>query len=199
LIEVYMIAHARPRIAVPLAFLLAWTPALAASQVPVQESYQERLGRLGFTVLDKPVQVEDFEVPSLGGGATKLSSQRGKVVLLNFWATWCPPCRAEMPAIESLWKKTKGSALSIMGVSVGEETATVRDFIAKNKYGYPIYLDRSGSLAGYYGASSIPMTFLIDTRGRAVAYVVGDIKNRGGKAYDSPEMIAAIEALGAAK
>jgi peroxiredoxin len=153
------------------------------------------LQKLGFTVLPSPVKVDDFSLPALAGGPAKLSGQRGKVVLLNFWATWCPPCQKEMPAIDSLWGKMRGTNFTIMGVSLGEELSTVRKYIDAKKYSYPIYLDRQGKTGSYFGARSIPMTWIIDKEGMALAYVVGDIADVSGKAYDSPELVSLLGEL----
>ena len=97
--------------------------------------YASGLEKLGFTVFPKPQPLEEYVVQALGGARSKLSDQKGKIVLLNFWATWCPPCRAEMPSIDALWKKTKDVNFTVMGVSVGEDPAKVKDFIAGQ--GYP--------------------------------------------------------------
>ncbi len=151
--------------------------------------YAGRLEKLGFTVFPAPVALEDYSVQTMGGVTSKLSDQRGKIVLLNFWATWCPPCRAEMPAIEALWKRTKDKGLTVMGVSVGEDPAKVRDFITSQGYSYPIFVDPSGALGTAFGASAIPTTYILDKTGAAIAGKVG------GSPYDSPEAIALFTEL----
>jgi thiol-disulfide isomerase/thioredoxin len=164
--------------------------ALSAEGTASQRAwYADRLEKLGFVVFPKPEPLGEVAVTSLGGVPGKLGDQKGKVVLLNFWATWCPPCRAEMPAIDELWKKTKGTSFAIMGVSVGEEPGVVKDFIAKQGYGYPIYVDPSGQLGAAFGARSIPTTYVLDKSGAAIAGKVG------GAAYDSPEAVALFAEL----
>jgi thiol-disulfide isomerase/thioredoxin len=165
-------------------------PALSAQGAASRRAwYADRLEKLGFVVFSKPEALDEYAVTSLGGAAGKLGDQKGKIVLLNFWATWCPPCRAEMPAIDALWKKTKGAAFAIMGVSVGEEPSQVKDFIAKQGFGYPIYVDPTGELGAAFGARSIPTTYVLDKSGAAIAGKVG------GAPYDSPEAIALFSEL----
>jgi Thiol-disulfide isomerase and thioredoxins len=151
--------------------------------------YQEGLQKLGFTVFPKPQALPDFAAHRLDGSTLKLGDFKGKVLLLNFWATWCPPCRAEMPALESLWTKTKDKAFAIMGVSVGEKTQTVKDFIAKAGYSYPIFVDEDGELGSRFGARSIPTTYIIDKSGQAIAGKVG------GAPYDGAEAEALFAQL----
>ena len=156
---------------------------------PDRPWYAARLEALGFTVFKAPLAVEDFALSGLQGGPARLSSLRGKFVLLNFWATWCPPCRAEMPSLESLWRKTKDKPFAIVAVSSGEKAGDVRSFIAKKGYSYPVYLDASGSIGAYFGVRSIPTTYLIDKEGRAIAGAVGGLE------YDSPEALALFAEL----
>jgi len=153
----------------------------AQASVAPKPWYAASLEKLGFIVFPKPQPLDDFTIQALGGSTKRLSDQKGKIVLLNFWATWCPPCRAEMPALEKLWGKSKDKAFTIMGVSVGEKPATVKDFIGSQGYSYPIYLDPDGSLGTAFGASSIPTTYILDKTGAAIAGKIG------GASYDSAE------------
>jgi len=151
--------------------------------------YADRLEKLGFHVFPTPVDVGDFSAENLGGGNFRLSATRGKIVLLNFWATWCPPCRAEMPSIQALWNKLKDGSFTIVAVSIDDEFRTIRDFLKTNNYDYPIYYDRSKKLATAFDASSIPTTYLIDKTGRAIA------GRKGSLEYDSPELVALVQEL----
>ena len=153
--------------------------------------YADRLEKLGFTVFPKPVAVDDFAAQALGGGSVRLSEQRGKIVLLNFWATWCPPCQAEMPAIEALWKKAKASSFTVMGISVGEEPSTVKSYVARKGYTYPMFVDPQGVLGAAFNARSIPTTYVIDKNGQVIAGILG------GAAYDSAEAASVFAELAA--
>lgn len=109
----------------------------------------------------------DFALPDPYGGTTKLSDYRGQVVLVNFWATWCPPCRVEMPELEQLYQKHKDAGLVVIGVDQAESAEAVKEYV-KDKFSWPFALDQTGETSGDYGVYGIPMTFLIDRDGKIV-------------------------------
>ncbi|MBQ8208061.1 MAG: TlpA family protein disulfide reductase [Clostridia bacterium] len=118
----------------------------------------------------------DFSMADREGNSFKLSDFRGKPVILNFWASWCPPCKSEMPDFESAYKEYGEDINFIMlNVTDGsrETVETAKSFIESAGYTFPVYFDTGleGSIA--YGASSIPMTFFIDAEGKMVAYGMG--------------------------
>jgi thiol-disulfide isomerase/thioredoxin len=162
---------------------------VAAASTTARPWYADRFEKLGFTVFPLPVDVGDFTAESLGGGSSSLAAVRGNIVLLNFWATWCPPCKAEMPSIESLWKKTRKLPFTIMAVSIGEEKATVGKFIGENKYSYPIFLDPANKLGTAFNATAIPTTYILDKEGRAIA------GTQGSQEYDRPEFLSLVSEL----
>lgn len=149
------------------------------------------LKSLGFHVFPAPVDIQPFSVPALAGGTVDAKSLQGKIVLFNFWATWCPPCKAEMPSIETLWNTLKNDKFTIAAVSTGEKKKTVTDFIAANKYTFPIFLDESGALGRIYATQGIPTTYVMDKKGRIIAGVVGSTQ------YDNPDLIKALKAMAA--
>jgi len=165
----------------------------AADQVEASVSnkpwYTDRLEKLGFYVFPAPEQIPPFGVKTLAGVDTSLASVAGKVVLLNFWATWCPPCRTEMPSIQILNDKLKGSAFAVFAVSVAEKPATVTEFLKSNPYSFPMYLDESGSASAPFAGQGIPTTFILDKQGRAIAGMVG------ARSYDGPEVVALFKEL----
>ena len=116
-----------------------------------------------------------------------LSDLKGKKVFLNFWATWCPPCKAEMPEIEKLYQETKDSDLVIVAVEIGEPLSTVKSFIDSNKYNFKVLLDSDQSVASKYNIASIPTSYFIDADGNIIS------KNMGGMNID--QMKAYIKAL----
>ncbi len=117
----------------------------------------------------------DFNLENFAGGRTRLSDHRGEVVLLNFWATWCPPCVKEIPDFVKLYDRYRERGLVILGLSVDRNPQSVLPaFIKRHKINYPVLLD-DGRVAGDYGGiTGIPTTFLIDRegiiRGRYVGY-----------------------------
>jgi peroxiredoxin len=172
-----------------VAVLLSCSGLYAQKAAKERPWYAAGLEALGFSVYDAPMAIRDFSVKGLDGQAQSLKDLKGKIVLLNFWATWCPPCRAEMPAIESLWKAMKDKDFYIMGISLSEKPATVATFIKTNGYTYPIFLDQSGSIGSQFNVRSIPTTLVIDKSGKAIASIIG------GAAYDSAEALAIFSDL----
>ncbi|MBN2736374.1 MAG: TlpA family protein disulfide reductase [Spirochaetales bacterium] len=119
------------------------------------------------------VPIRDFQLKNLKGQPVKLSDQKGKVVLLNFWATWCGPCRSEMPSMEKLYQKYRSSGFEILAVDLQEAAETVSEFAKEQGYSFPILLDTTGEQAQAYGARGIPTSYLIDKQGYIVAGIVG--------------------------
>lgn len=110
----------------------------------------------------------DFSLPTLGGGETNLSDYTGQVVLVNFWATWCPPCKAEMPDINAYYEARQDDGLVVLAVNAQEDTATVSSFIEATGFSFPVLLDSDGRVEQQYQVRSFPMTFVIDRDGRVV-------------------------------
>lgn len=128
----------------------------------------------------------DANLTGLDGKNIKLSDYKGKVILLNLWATWCPPCRAEMPSMEQLYKAYKDKDFVIVAVSVGEEKKTVTDFLAETPYSFPIYLDLQNEISANYSTGSIPTTYLIDKKGILAARFIG---GRNWYSEDAKELV----------
>ena len=117
----------------------------------------------------------DFYLIGLDGIYTRLSECKGKVIFLNFFATWCPPCRNEMPSMQRLYKKLKGPDFEMIAVSVDRgDSERVKDFVRKNGYTFKVLLDSNGSAAKQYSVSGIPATFIINKSGNIIARVIGE-------------------------
>jgi cytochrome c biogenesis protein CcmG/thiol:disulfide interchange protein DsbE len=107
----------------------------------------------------------DFILQDVSGKSVRLRDLRGQVVLINLWATWCPPCIAEMPDLAAVYNAHKSEGLVILGVDDHESKETVTDFISHNPLPYPILLDMDSRVASAYRISFLPASFLIDRRG----------------------------------
>ncbi|WP_186430090.1 redoxin domain-containing protein [Clostridium sp. BSD9I1] len=125
----------------------------------------------------------DFKLKDLTGKEVSLSDYKGKKVFLNFWATWCPPCKAEMPEMEMLYQETKNSDLVILAVNLDEEKDTVQKFINSNKYNFPVLLDTGNIVASQYEVVSIPTSFFIDKEGNIVDKHIGAMTIEDMKDY----------------
>ncbi|HBP87043.1 MAG TPA: thiol-disulfide oxidoreductase ResA [Nitrospiraceae bacterium] len=124
----------------------------------------------------------DFRLMDLHGKAVSLSDFKGKVVLLNFWATWCGPCRIEMPAMEALYRSMQSKGLEIIAVSVDQQgTAVTRPFQEAMGLSFPILHDQDYQVGLTYGARTLPMTFAIDRKGIIKQVVFGS------RDWNSPE------------
>jgi peroxiredoxin len=132
----------------------------------------------------------DFTLPARGGGTLRLASLRGRVVVLNFWATWCPPCVAEMPSLERLHRALGQDGLAVLGVSVDEDDEALARFVAKAGLTFPILRDPGGAVAwNAYGTASYPATFVIDASGRIQDSYLGAAE------WDSPDALAHFRLL----
>lgn len=120
-------------------------------------------------------ELPEFEYYNLMGGKMNSKNLKGKAIMLNFWATWCPPCRQEMPSIEKLYKKYKdNSNFEIVAIAVDKGTSLkVASFIQDNKYTFPIFFDERGKASKKFLIRSIPTTFIINSEGIIVKKKLG--------------------------
>jgi len=107
----------------------------------------------------------DFSLESLEGGEVSLSDHRGDVVLINFWATWCAPCRAEIPAIEAVHQARQNDGFVVLGVNYQEAREVVEPFTRRLAMTYPVLLDERGRVMDTYRAIGLPMSILVDREG----------------------------------
>jgi peroxiredoxin len=133
--------------------------------------------------------VPDFRLLSLAGGTTDLGSLRGRVVLVNFWATWCPPCVAEMPSLERLHRTLGPEGLVVVGISEDAEEKAARDFVQRLGLTFPILRDAGAHTAAAYRASGYPETFLIGGDGTLLRTFVGPAE------WDTPEALGYFRGL----
>jgi thiol-disulfide isomerase/thioredoxin len=129
------------------------------------------------------IKAFDFKLKDLNGKDVSLSDYRGKKVFLNFWASWCPPCKAEMPEMEKLYQETKDSDLVILTVNLGEDKSIVQKFINDNRYDFPVLLDTDNVVASKYQVVSIPTSFFIDKEGNITYKHIGSMSIEDMKKY----------------
>jgi thiol-disulfide isomerase/thioredoxin len=114
----------------------------------------------------------DFEVKTLEGESLQIASLKGKTIFINFWATWCPPCIAEMPAIESLWQENKNDNIVFLLISTDDEMQKIKSFIDRKDFTFPVY-QLTEALPASFNASAIPATFVVSPEGKLVYKHVG--------------------------
>jgi peroxiredoxin len=117
----------------------------------------------------------DFQLDNLDGQSVSLSDSRGRPVLVNFWASWCPPCRSEMPFIQDIFtdKKWAEEGLVVLAIDIGESPSTVREFVKKEGLTFPVLLDIARDVFIEYYVRTIPTTFFIDREGIIRAIKIG--------------------------
>ncbi len=120
----------------------------------------------------------DFTLIDLGGNQVSLSDFRGKTVFVNFWATWCPPCRAEMPEIEAVHQEYKDKGVVVIGVDILETEDEVSQFVQRGGYSWTFVIDTSGEVSANYRITAIPTSFFIDREGIIQAVAIGAMTKR---------------------
>lgn len=133
-------------------------------------------GQSGYARVSLPAA--DFTLPLFTGGSLSLSSYRGKPVVINFWASWCPPCRQEAPTLEKVWREYKDKGVTFIGIDIQDTEAAARAYIKEFDITYPNVRDLKGTATIDYGVSGIPVTFFINRDGVIVRRWVGAINER---------------------
>lgn len=149
-----------------LAVFVLW---LSSGAAPAAETANSQT----LSPVAKPFAAPDFTLKGEDGKTYRLADYRGKVVLLNFWATWCPPCRYEMPSMERAYQKVKGEEIAILAVNVGEDETTVFAFTGQYPVSFPLPLDLDGSVIAKYPVIGLPTTFIIDPHGLVTHRAIG--------------------------
>jgi len=114
-----------------------------------------------------------YTIPRVGGGSDSLLAHRGSVVLLNFWATWCPPCKAEMPALETLYRSERARGLVVLGIDQGESLSTAGAFARAHGVTFPILVDADQRYAASYVSIGLPTTVLVSRDGHVARGIDG--------------------------
>ncbi len=158
---------------------------LLHAQLPVPELNHQ------LTQLATPVAAPDFTLEDMDGESYTLGDYRGKVVMVNFWATWCPPCRRELPSMEALYQAFRKEPFTVLAINQWESPDHVFAYMGQLEVfpAFPILFDRDSAVSQAYGVKGLPTTVLIDKRGRVVYRAVG------GRDFNHPEVRAIIRSL----
>ena len=168
-----------------LAVSILLPAAMLHAQLPVPELNHQ------LTQLATPVAAPDFTLVDMDDKSYSLSSYRGKVLMVNFWATWCPPCRRELPSMEALYQAFKDDDFTILAINQWETPDHVFAYMGQLEVipNFPILFDRDSAVSEAYGVKGLPTTVLIDRRGRVVYRAVG------GRDFNHAEVRAIIRGL----
>ncbi len=143
----------------------------------------------GLTRLDDAPPAPDFSLLDMDGAVYRLSDYRGRVVIVNFWATWCPPCREEMPSMQRAWEQLQAEGIVMLGINVGEDEDTIFQFTADYPVDFPLPMDRDSAVTGLWPVRGLPTTFVVDPAGRLVYQAIGS------REWDDPALLDLVRAL----
>jgi peroxiredoxin len=170
-----------------LLIIVALTLLILRVQIPSPENPQPKANQFKS---QEGYMAPRFSLRNLKGNMEGLDDHLGKVIVVNFWATWCVPCVKEMPSFENLYRRYRSQGLTLLAVSLDKgDSSKVQEFADKHKLSFPILLDTKGVAEKLYPSFSIPFTYVIDKQGRVVARV------DGAKNWESSETFEAVEHL----
>ena len=131
----------------------------------------------------------DFDLKDPDGKAVRLADFRGKPLIVNFWATWCPPCREEMPSMQRAHAAVSSEGIGLIAINVGEDADTVAQFLSQTPVKFPLPLDETSAVVMSWPVRGLPTTFVVDPEGR-LAYVA-----TGGREWDDPALLNQVRSL----
>jgi len=156
---------------------------ISIADVKTDEKFDQKKSAVGYLA-------PDFSLRNLKGNYQSLDSFSGQVVVLNFWATWCVPCRVEMPSFEKLYRRYRSEGVTVLAVTLDKNSEqNIKSFVEEYELSFPVLLDEEGKVERLYPSMTIPFTYVIDRDGRIVARV------DGAKNWESNETFEAIEYL----
>ncbi len=132
-----------------------------------------RMVDAGFMAVGKPLLAVDFTLQDSQGNTHRLHEQHGKVVMLNFWATWCPPCIHEMPMMDQVLQSYTQQPFVLWAVNMQESAKDVAKFMQQKSFHFPALVDSKGEIAAKYMVRGLPTTYVIDCRGKMLGYAIG--------------------------
>lgn len=145
--------------------------------------------RMPLQRIDGRPPAPDFALPDLDGNIVRFADFRGKVVLVNFWATWCPPCRDEIPSMERAWRRLKDEGVALLAVHVGGDVEKVWAFANEFNVSFPVLVDKSSKVSREWQTVGLPTTFVVDPDGRKALRAIG------GREWDHAHTIEEIVGL----
>ncbi len=130
-----------------------------------------------------------FDLKDPQSQSQRLADYRGKPVILNFWATWCPPCREEMPSMQRAHQTLSGEGIAVIAINVGDDAAAIGEFLAQTPVDFPLPMDPESRVAQSYPLKGLPTTYVIDPQGRLVYAAEGE------REWDDPKILDRVRAL----
>lgn len=137
-------------------------------------------------VVATPFVAPDFTLPGEDGKTYRLKDYRGKVVVINFWATWCPPCRYEMPSLERAWNQLKDQDVVVLAINVGETADVIFEFTGTYPMSFPLPMDLDGAVTKQYPTTGLPTTYIVNPEGMVTHRAVGS------REWNDPQLMNAL-------
>ena len=141
------------------------------------------------SLIKKHPAAPNFTLPDMDGDMFSMSDYKGKTVIINFWATWCPPCREELPSMNRAWQKIKDNNIAMIAINVGEDEDTIFSFMGDYPIDFQVLLDQSGEVINQWPIKGLPTTFVVDPAGRLYYRAIG------GREWDSDSLLNMISAI----
>jgi len=166
---------------------------LAATALTFKPAFATGSDLRSLGLVRPPVAIDapELNVPDLSGTIHRIEDYRGRTVIVSFWATWCPPCRKEMPTLARLGRELDSERFAVLAVNVGDAEDRVRKFLAQVDLGdLPVLLDRKSELASKWFIRGLPVTYLLDDAGKVIYGAIGE------RVWDSPAMVTGLKSLG---
>jgi peroxiredoxin len=156
---------------------------ISIADIQTKKIFNEKKSSVGYFA-------PSFKLRNIKGNYESLDNYRGEVVVLNFWATWCAPCRIEMPSFEKLYRRYRSEGVTVLAITLDKNSENkIKSFVDEYGLSFPILLDEKGEVERLYPSMTIPFTYIIDRQGRIVARV------DGAKNWESSETFEAVEYL----
>ncbi len=156
---------------------------------PPEQELEHLFGNMGIIKMPHPTQPLEIQLKDISGNTVSLSDFRGKIVFLNFWATWCPTCVVEMPSMEKLHQRFKNQDFAMIAVNMQESEAQVKSFFERLQLSFTTLLDTSGEVAAGLAVNALPTTYFLDKEGRIIGFALGP------REWDNQASIALFEFL----
>jgi peroxiredoxin len=155
----------------------------------VQADEQTGKNKQTLTKVDASPAAPGFSLEDMDGETVSLADYSGKILIVNFWATWCPPCRREMPSMQRAYEILREDGIEMLAINVGEDSETIFTFTADYPVEFPLIMDKTSDITQQYGVAGIPVTYVVSPQGKIIYKAIGS------REWDDPAIIEKIRQI----